>query len=110
MRLYARVENPNSFGLTLTRLAGGFSLDGHHAADVDFPLGLPLRAGEAVTVPLDVSIRFSELPGLAGVATRLLAGSPVDYELEGTVAVDAGPFGEPRFGPMRILSGEVRRR
>ena len=35
------------------------------AADVDFPVGLPLRASESDEIPIDLSVSFSDLPGLA---------------------------------------------
>lgn len=108
VRLWARVENPNPLGITLSSLNGDLFLEGREAARVGFPLGVPLRAGEATLVPLEVSIGFAEVPGLASVLTRAVVGEPVRYRLAGTVGVDAGAFGEPVFGPMTLLDGEVR--
>ena len=72
VRLWARVENPNALGISLRAVQGALALDGTKAADVDFPLGLPLLAGQDTVIPLDINISFSDLPGLADVATRLL--------------------------------------
>ena len=47
-------------------------------------------------------------PGLGQAMTRALAREPIEYELEGTIGVSAGAFGEPVFGPMTILRGDIR--
>ena len=107
VRLWARVENPNTLGLSLTAVQGVLGLEGTKAADVDFPLGVPLLAGQDTVIPLDINISFSDLPGLADVAARLLTRSSVNYQLDGTVTVNAGPLGNPRFGPSRLLDGAL---
>lgn len=107
IRLWARVENPNALGLSLAALEGSLALDGTRAADVDFPLGLPLRAGQDTVIPLDLNISFSDLPGLADVAARLVTRNSVGYSLNGTITVDAGPLGRPRFGPSTWLDGTL---
>ena len=108
LRLWAHVENPNRFGLTLSGIEGNVFLDDTRAAAVDFPLGLPLEAGIAQDIPLDVTLRFQDLPGLGGVIARAVSGSPLDYRLEGRFTVDAGPLGQPSLGPSTLLRGEVR--
>lgn len=65
IRLYAHVRNPNAFGLTLARLAGNLQLEGEQAADVDLPLGLPLKAQGDTVFPIDLNISFANLPQLA---------------------------------------------
>jgi hypothetical protein len=107
VRLWTKVTNPNPFGLRLGTLKGTLFLEDARGADVDFPLGLPLGAGGESVIPIDISISFSDLPGLSGVARRLLARQPVPYRLEGTVGVDAGRLGQPVFGPMTLLRGET---
>ena len=107
VRLWANVKNPNSLGVSLTALQGSLALEGTKAADVDFPLGVPLLAGQDTVIPLDINISFSDLPGLADVAGRLLTRSSVNYSLNGTVAVNAGPLGNPRFGPTTLLNGSL---
>ncbi|HEY0020182.1 MAG TPA: LEA type 2 family protein [Longimicrobium sp.] len=108
VRLYARVGNPNPVGLTLTRLVGQLSLEGTNAARVDFPLGVALQAGNETVVPIDIAINFSDIPGLANVVRNALTGRPITYALNGTVGVDAGLLGQPSFGPMMLLQGELR--
>jgi hypothetical protein len=108
VRIWTKVSNPNSFGLTLGTLRGTLFLEGGRAATADFPLGLPLRARGEDVVPLDVSISFRDLPGLGEALSRALAHQPVRYELEGTIGVEAGGFGEQVLGPMQFLSGELR--
>jgi hypothetical protein len=39
---------------------------------------------------------------------RAATGQPLAYELEGTVGIDAGRAGQPTFGPMRLVTGELR--
>jgi Late embryogenesis abundant protein len=110
VRIWTVVANPNPFGFTLRTLRGTLFLEGTRSADADFPLGLPLRAGEQTEVPLDLSISFADFPGLVNVAREAARGGPVAFQLDGTVGVDAGRLGEPVFGPMTLLSGELRAR
>jgi hypothetical protein len=108
IRLYARVRNPNPIGLTLSRVAGGLALEGQNAAQVDFPLGVPLQGGSETVVPLDISVNFNDIPGLANVLLRAATGQSIRYALRGTVGVDAGVLGQPTFGPMNLLDGSMR--
>ena len=108
VRLWTEVSNPNAFGFTLGTLRGTLNIEGSRAANVDFPLGLPLRAGEQTVVPIDLSISFADLPGLANVIRRAANREPLAYHLEGTIGVDAGQLGQPVFGPMTLLRGEMR--
>jgi hypothetical protein len=108
LRIFARVQNPNAFGLTLAALRGNVFLEGTRAADVNFPLGLPLRAAQDTVIPLDVTISFADLPGLVEVAQRIVTQNRVAYRLDGTVTLDAAPFGQPSFGPQTWLRGETR--
>jgi hypothetical protein len=107
VRIWARVENPNPVGLVLSGLTGNFFLDDTRAAAVNFPLGLPLLASRDTVIPLGLSFRFSDLPGLANVATGLITRSAVGYRIDGTITVDAGVLGQPSFGPSTWLSGEL---
>jgi hypothetical protein len=108
VRLWARVENPNAFGVTLAALRGNLHLENARAAEVNFPLGLPLLAGRDTIIPLDVNISFSDLPGLADALQRIVTRNQVAYRLDGTVTLDAGAFGQPSFGPTTWLEGETR--
>lgn len=110
VRLWARVTNPNPFGFTLGTLKGTFFVEGSRGADADFPLGLPLEAGQQTEVPLDLTVSFSDLPGLARIVANRTQSDPVEYRLDGTVGVDAGRLGQPVFGPMTLMSGELRTR
>jgi hypothetical protein len=108
VRINARVGNPNPVGLTLTRLVGQLQLEGRNAARVDFPLGVPLQAGGEVMVPIEIAIDFADLPGLVDVVGRALTGGRIGYALDGTVGVDAGLLGQPSFGPMTLMQGDLR--
>jgi hypothetical protein len=108
VRLWARVLNPNPFGLTLSTVYGRLLLDETEAADVDLPLGLPLVSGESQVIPLNISVGFENVPRLARVLSDAGAGSPLGYRLEGTIGVDAGRLGQPTFGPLTLLEGDVR--
>ena len=108
VRIWTRVSNPNSFGLTLGTLRGTLHLEGSHAATVDFPLGLPLQPRGEESVPIDISVDFRDLPGLGQAIARAIARQPIEFELEGTIGVSAGRFGEQTLGPMTWLRGELR--
>lgn len=110
IRLYTRVRNPNPFGLTLSTLSGDLFLEGGRAAGADFPLGLPLTAGGDAVIPLDLRVSFADIPGLADAIRRAVSGESLAYRLDGTVGVDAGQLGTPTFGPMTLLTGDLRTR
>ena len=108
VRIWLEVTNPNAFGFTLSTVNATLALQGTRAATGDFPLGLPLPAGQQSVVPLDLSISFADVPGLAGVARQIATGGTIDYQLDGTVGVNAGRLGTPTFGPMPLTRGELR--
>ena len=108
--LWLEVTNPNPFGFTLSTLDATLSLEGSRAATGNFPLGLPLEAGRTSPVSIDLTISFADVPRLAGVLRQAVSGQAVHYELDGTVGIDAGRFGQPTFGPMRLVSGELSTR
>ncbi len=108
VRIWTRVSNPNPFSLTLGTLNGTLHLEGARAATVDFPLGLPLTARGEDVVPIDISVNFRDLPGLAQTIARALARQPIQFELEGTVGVSTGGLGPHTLGPMTFLRGELR--
>jgi len=108
VRVWLEVTNPNAFGFTLSTVNATLALQGTRAATGDFPLGLPLRAGQSSVVPLDLSINFADMPNLASSVRKLATGGGIDYQLDGTVGVEAGRLGTPTFGPMRLTSGELR--
>jgi len=108
VRIWLAVTNPNTFGFTLSTLNTTLTVEGNHAATGDFPLGLPLTAGQQTIVPLDLSISFADVPGLSRTLGRLAVGGTAAYQLDGTVGIDAGRFGTPTFGPMRLTTGELQ--
>jgi hypothetical protein len=108
VRIWTKVTNPNSFGITLGTLSGTLFLEGNRAATADFPLGLPLSAGQEHVVPIDLTISFSDLPGLANTLRRTGTSEAIPYTLDGTVGVDAGRLGQPVFGPMTLVRGDLR--
>lgn len=110
VRIWTKVTNPNSFGIRLGTLSGTLFLEDSRAANADFPLGLPLGAGQESVIPIDLSISFTDVPGLANVIRRAATNEPLAYRLDGTIGVDAGRLGTPTFGPMALLRGELRRR
>ena len=107
IRVWARVQNPNPVGFTLSRLDGTVLLSEQPAADVDLPLGLPLPAGGDTVIPLEVTVSFADLPDLADPIRQALAAGTIRYALRGTLAVDAGALGQPAFGPRTWLSGDI---
>ena len=106
--LWIRVTNPNPFGFTLSTLDTTLLLEGQQAATGNFPLGLPLGAAQESVIPIDLTISFADLPGLANVVRRAVSDQPVGFQLDGTVGIDAGRFGQPTFGPMLLVRGEIQ--
>lgn len=106
VRVWVTVKNPNPFGFTLSTLQTTLSLEGRRAATGDFPLGLPLGPREETVVPLDLSISFSDLAGLSRIVRSAADGQAVPYQLDGTIGLDAGPLGQPTFGPTLLFRGE----
>ena len=107
IQVWARVQNPNPVGFTLSRLAGTVLLSDQRAADVDLPLGLPLEAAGDTVIPLSLSLSFADVPQLADRVQEALSTGTIEYALRGTLAVDAGAFGQPSFGPRTWLQGDV---
>jgi hypothetical protein len=110
VRVWTTVTNPNPFGFTLSTVRGTLLLDDVEAADADFPLGLPLQAGQSETIPFDLTVSFANVPRLASVIREAASGGVMNYRFEGTVGVEAGRFGQPTFGPMVLFSGDLRPR
>src|SRR5262245_63744912 len=108
VRVWLEVTNPNPFGFTLSTVNATLALQSTRAATGDFPLGLPLRASQSSVIPLDLTINFADVPNLASSIRRLATGGAIDYQLDGTVGVEAGRLGTPTFGPMRLTDGELR--
>lgn len=106
IRLWARVENPNPVSLTLSEIEGRLFL-GDAGVDVDLPLGLPLVAEADTVIPIDVSVGLGEVPRLAETALGALSTGSLGYRLRGTVGIDAGLLGRPRFGPFTLLEGTL---
>ena len=96
--LWIQVTNPKPFGVKLSTLAATLHVEGQRAATGDFPLGLPLTANQTSVIPLDLSISFTDVPGLAGAIRQAATGQPIGYELNATVGIDAGRFGQQPSG------------
>jgi len=108
VRIWLQVTNPNPFGFTLSTIDADLILEGNHAATGNFPLGLPLAAGQQTVVPLDLSISFADVPALSRSISRLATGGTAAYQLDGTVGINAGRLGTPTFGPMSLTTGELQ--
>ena len=108
VRLWTRVSNPNPFSLRLGTLKGTLFLEDTPAADADFPLGLPLAAMGETTIPIELSVSFANLPRVADSIRRAISRQPIAYRFDGTIGVDAGRLGQPQFGPMTLVRGELR--
>ena len=94
--------------MLVTAIALFFSTFSSPILSAALTLGLPLSAAGDTIIPLDVNISFSDLPGLVDVAQRIVTRNMVAYRLDGTLTVDAAPFGQPSFGPSTWISGESR--
>ena len=107
VRLWARVQNPNAFGFTLSTMRGTLFLNDSRAATADLPLGLPLAARAETEFPIEVIVSFADLPGLGDAIRRAFNRTPIPYRFEGTIGVDAGALGAPQFGPLTLLRGTI---
>jgi hypothetical protein len=107
VRIWTTVTNPNPFGFTLSTIDAELYLDDQRAADGTFPLGLPLEANEKSTIPIDFTLRFQDIPGLAAVVRQAASGRSLPYRIDGTIGVEAGRFGSPTFGPLTLFEGEL---
>jgi hypothetical protein len=110
VRIWTDVTNPNPFGFTLSTVQATLLLDGVEAADADFPLGLPLQPQQTETIPFDLTVSFANVPRLANVIRQAATGGGLSYRLEGTIGIDAGRLGQPTFGPLTLVSGDLRAR
>lgn len=110
VRIWTDVTNPNPFGFTLSTVQATLLLDDMEAADADFPLGLPLQPRQTETIPFDLTVSFANVPRLANVIRQAASGGGLSYRLEGTIGVDAGRFGQPTFGPLTLVRGDLRAR
>ena len=108
VRIWTRVSNPNSFGVTLGTLQGSLHLEGSRAATVDFPFGLPLQPRSEETVPIDISVDFRDVPGLKEAIARAVSRQPIAFEIEGTIGISTGRLGTQTLGPMTWLRGEIQ--
>jgi hypothetical protein len=107
VRIYARVGNPNPFGVTLTGLDGTLFLEEQQAALFDFPLGVPLPARQDTIVPIDLTVRFADVPPVASALVLAIDRSAARFRLDGNVRVNAGLLGQPMFGPLMLLEGTI---
>jgi hypothetical protein len=110
IRIWTRVTNPNRFGFTLNTLRTTLLLEGARAATGEFPLGLALEAEQSTIVPIELTLNFADAPALTPIARSALTSDGVEYRLDGMVGVDAGQLGQPTFGPLPLLRGELRAR
>lgn len=108
VRIWTTVRNPNSFGFTLASLDTTLFLEGQQAAAGVFPLGLPLEPHGESTIPIDLVVRFQDVPALANVIRQRQQRDAIEDRIEGTVGVEAGALGTPTFGPMTIVTGDLR--
>lgn len=106
VRLWMNVGNPNPFGFALSTLHTTLFLEGSRAAIGDFPLGLPLGAHQQSVMPIDLTVSFSDVPGLASALVPRSHGAAARLPARWHVGVDAGRFGTPTFGPMLLMEGE----
>ena len=107
IRLWMETDNPNPFGVTLSEVSGTLWLEDEEGPEADFPLGLPLEAGQDTVVPLDLTLGFGEVPTLADAIRRAVERGALAYRLEGSFSVRAGRVGPVRFGPETLLDGEL---
>ena len=100
------VTNPNPFGVTLGALEATLFVEELRAARCHIPLAVPLGAWQESDVSIGLSIDLAAVPELARVMLPAAIGNAISYRLDGTVGIDAGPFGQQTF--RRQMLGELR--
>ncbi len=79
------VENPNSFGVRLARVAWGVEVEGTRIATGEMPGGLEIPARATAPVTFPVRMRFRDVPGIAAL---LASGKDrIRYGLTGAIGV-----------------------
>jgi LEA14-like dessication related protein len=87
--LHYRLENPNSFGLSLSRLDYRLEVDGTQVAAGELPAGVEIKAQGASPLVLPVRLRWSDVPHFAQV---LATQRDVGYRVTGSAGVGS-PLG-----------------
>ena len=78
-----RVDNPNGFGLDLSRLGYALAVDGHPVAHGDAPGGVKLPAQGTGKVTLPLSFKFHDL---ATTVADLVHRKTLPYQVSGSSA------------------------
>jgi LEA14-like dessication related protein len=83
--LKAEMHNPNSFGLTVTRVTGKVKLaSGTELAEVTVVRSIALPAKQSTLVDVPIKINWN---GAAAAAKEALSGKDLPFTLEGKVGV-----------------------
>jgi hypothetical protein len=106
--LWIKVTNINPFDVTLSTLETTLLFGGRRAATGHFPLRLSIGAKQESVVSIDFSIGSADLTAVRGALIDVFIGSAATYQLDGTVGIDAGRFGQSTFGPTTLTVGSVR--
>lgn len=79
------VENPNTIGVDLARVAWGIEVEGTRIAAGEMPGGLKIPARAAAPVTFPVRVRFRDVPGIV----NLLGGGrdSIRYRLTGALGI-----------------------
>ncbi|HET9595757.1 MAG TPA: LEA type 2 family protein [Anaeromyxobacteraceae bacterium] len=88
-----RLDNPNSFGLDLDRLAYKLEVEGKQVVEGNLPAGVHLAPKGATPLAVPVRLRWKDLPGFGEL---LLTRSDVGYRVSGVAGV-----GSP-VGPVEL--------
>ncbi len=106
IRVTLDARNPNPFELNLEELRFDLFLDGAKLA-AGIGSKLQLKAGgvpSSFFVDVEIPISTNTLQSLG----KIVAGSSVQYRLDGSFKVDAGPLGKPGFGPYTLAQGRYQ--
>jgi LEA14-like dessication related protein len=87
-RLVVEAHNPNPVPLRIAGLDGDVFLAGARVAAATFPEGVALSPRGSSRVTLDVTVGADRLPELLVPLTDVLAGRPVEYRIDGALAVE----------------------
>jgi len=107
LRIRTRASNPNPVGVRLAGLDFDLYVNGTRAGSGSFTGGVDLPPRGQTVLDLEVTTSLEEGGRLVADLAEAARGQRTAYRLVGTVSLAAGRLGNPRFGPLTIVSGTL---
>lgn len=107
VRVRTRVSNPNPVAVRIAGLDFDLYVNGNRAGSGSFTGGVELPPRGQTVLDLEVTIGLEGAGRLVADLAEAARGQRTTYRLAGTVSLAADRLGNPRFGPLTIVSGTV---